>query len=823
MQPVQRRVLVDGQPVTVGSRAFDVLVALAARAGELVAKSELIDLVWPGVVVEENNLQVQISVLRKLLGPQAIATIPGRGYRFTLPLEGGSAHEVKADSSGLQKSEGSAAIRDASVAPPALYGRTEDIAALTELIRQHALVTVVGPAGIGKTRLAQAVAHELREEFASGTRLVELAPLADPELVATTVARALGLKTTDARNAHDLVVQALADEHSLLVLDNCEHVLDAVDALVTAVREAAVKMRILATSQELLRHPDEHVYRLGSLRVPAADSTVAQARDVGAVQLFVARVQAIEPRFQLAETNVGAVIEICRRLDGISLAIELAAARVPLLGVQSVREKLDERFRLLTAGSRLALRRHQTLRAALEWSHSLLSEPEQSVFAKLGVFAGSFSLESAQKLAAGDTMDEWSVLDHLGALVDKSLVSVEGGLTARYRMLETTRAFALECLAALGATSQSMRRHAEVMLEVFERFYADVLAGTPPWKASANLASDLDNLRGALRWANDPGGDPRIAIALVGAVGARGYLHYVAGVMRDEMWHWCEALGPLVDASIDPAHAARFWLARAELSGVIAPLTGIEDARRAIAMYAQVADRVRACLAWNALAFCLTTTARFDEARDAMNKALDLRDPAWPPWLRCQLDNNASLLFCQAGAFRQARAHAQDYLSAARHMCSSFDEWTARTTLVDIDVAEGRTREASAAAREILARNRASREWVETGLGMRILATALMQDGHLEEAEPLYREAATCARQSFGTAAAVLYDAAMLVALRGRIDAAARLHGYSEAFYTDAGMRGGSSRASCANSCWHFWPKSGLAMRCRSCSPKGAA
>src|SRR5258706_6331728 len=446
LQPDQRRLLVNGRSVALGPRAFDVLMALAERAGQLVTKNELLDLVWAGLVVEENNLQVQISALRKLLGPQAIATIPGRGYRWTLAADDASAQAAKSESALPAPSAGNALVPEVRAELPALYGRSEDVAAVRDLIRHHALVTVVGSAGIGKTRLAQAVAHELQDAFAGGVRLVELAPLADSDLVGATVARALGIAVGDPHTALDLTVQALASQRLLLVLDNCEHLLEAVDRVVAALRKGAPRVHVLATSQELLRHPDEHVYRLGALALPV-EVTAARAREAGAIELFAARVQALEPRFMVSDANVAAVVDICRRLDGIPLAIELAAARVPLLGVDGVRERLDERFRLLTAGSRLALRRHQTLRAALEWSYGLLSEPEQRIFDGLGVFAGGFSLESAQRLGTDAEIDEWAVLDHLGALIDKSLVIADGG-SARYRMLETTRAFALERLAA---------------------------------------------------------------------------------------------------------------------------------------------------------------------------------------------------------------------------------------------------------------------------------------------------------------------------------------------------------------------------------------
>ena len=793
LQPDQRRLIVDGRDATLGSRAFDVLMALARRPGQLVTKNELLDEAWPGLVVEENNVQVQISTLRKLLGPHAIATIPGRGYRLTLAPHEASAQAPPPERGAAAVPAGDVAPSDELTDPPALYGRTEDLAALSDLIRRHGLVTLVGPAGIGKTRLAQSVGRRLETAFADGVQVVEFAALADPALVVVTVARALGLASGGGQTALELAVQALAGQRLLLVLDNCEHVLDAVDAMVAALRKGAPGVHILATSQEVLRHPDEYVYRLASLALPDA-STVSSASAAGAVELFVARAAAVEPRFMLSDANVAATVEICRRLDGIPLAIELAAARVPLLGVEGVRERLDERFRLLTAGSRLALRRHQTLRAALEWSYGLLSEQEKSVFDLLGVFAGTFSLAAVQELVADEAMDEWAVLDHLGALVDKSLVTVDGGESPRYRMLETTRAFALERLAARGGTRRAMRRHAEVMLGLFERFHDEHFHGMAPAKAADELVADHDNLRGALTWASEEGGDRRIAAALLGAAGSTmGYLRHVA--LRAEAWDLCERVRPVVDDSIPAAVAARFWLACAEHGGDAAPSESIEHARRAIALYRDLDDRRGMYLASKALAFSLLQTGRSDEAKRAMEDALGLRDPAWPLWVRGLIDNTAALVYSQIGALGPARHHAAEFLAVARRTGSYREERTALAILADIDLAAGNTGEAAATASEALARyppwgrrsSELSSDRSSDGLGLRIFATALMSDGRLDQAESLYREALTRVKRSYGTSAPVLYDAATLLARRGRIDDAARVWAYAERFYSDSG------------------------------------
>jgi predicted ATPase/DNA-binding winged helix-turn-helix (wHTH) protein/Flp pilus assembly protein TadD len=761
IRPHKRELLVNGEQVAIGSRAYDLLHVLAERTGQLLTKTQLLDLVWPDVVVEENNLQVQVSSLRRILGSEAIATVPGRGYRFTLTLQQGDAVSSTPHP------------RVSAQASP-LYGRADDLSALCRLIEQHALITIVGPGGIGKTRLAEAVMHELRDRIPKRV-LVDLAPLTDPASVIATIARALGLGSEDGQAALDLIVYALAGTRILLVLDNCEHLLDAVDETVAAIRKGAPEVQILATSQELLRHPDEHVYRLGPLPLPA-DTLISSAREAGAVELFVARAQAVAPRFVLVHENVATVVEICRRLDGIPLAIELAAARVPLLGVEGVRERLNERFRLLTAGSRLALRRHQTLRAALEWSYSLLSEPEQAVFDRLGVFVGSFSLESAQKLAADDRMDGWAVLDHLGGLIDKSMVVVDDGDVARYRMLETTRAFALERLSACGATSQTLRRHAEVLLEIFEGFYLELLNGTPSVKVTESIGLDIDDLHGALRWAGAKDGSPGIAIALFGAAMAGHYQGFYASQVRDSM----ETLRGLVDDSIPAIHAARFWLACAEWGALHAPIAAIDDGKRALALYRDLGIGLGSSQSWNVLAYSLMTTGQMVEARHAMEEALRLRDPTWPLWHHGVLDNMASLVLAALDELSAARLHAVAFLDVCRQVSGDVDECTALSILIALDIALGDYQQAAATADELLGNHPAIWAQTQDGRCLRDVATALLCVDRLDEAEPLYREALARVRMNYGSGASVFYDLAMFIALRGRLEDAARVFSYAE-------------------------------------------
>ena len=355
------------------------LVALIERRERVVSKHELLDLRWTDIAVEESNLPVHISSLRKLLGPNVIATIPGRGYRFTAALDGEASSTPSSASVEPPTGQSPTGVRSNLPAEmPTLYGRGEDLSALRALIQAHRLVTVAGAGGIGKSALAQAVAHELCASFEHGAWLVEFAPVVDASLTPTTVARVLNVSLGSDEQVAALAA-ALSTRQILLVLDNCEHLVKAVAPLVEALLRAAPQVRLLVARQEPLRVKQEQVYRLDGLALPSATGLEA-ARQAGATALFNARAQEADPHFELHGDNVAAVVDICRHLDGIALAIELAAARVPLLGVEGLRARLGDRFRVLTGGYRLGLRRHQTLQAALEWSHSLLAPDEQAVF-----------------------------------------------------------------------------------------------------------------------------------------------------------------------------------------------------------------------------------------------------------------------------------------------------------------------------------------------------------------------------------------------------------------------------------------------------------
>ena len=772
LSPSRRVLQLHGTEVAVTPRAFDVLLALVERAGRVVTKNELFELVWPKVVVEENNLQVQISTLRKLLGPRAIATVPGRGYTFTLLPGAGRAAPAEAH----RRDDAKLPPGNLPAQLPPLYGRNEDIVALAQMLQSHRVVTVVGPAGIGKTRLAQAVAYALRRGHADGVWLVELAPLTDALLVVPTVARVLGYAIAPNEAALSALVDALGDRLLLLVLDNCEHLLASVAELATQIVAGAPNIRLLVTSQEPLHIAEERVDRLNALAVPATVD-VASALNYGAVELFVARAQSADPRFVLNGDNGEAVVEICKRLDGIPLAIELAAARIPLLGVHGLRRRIDEQLRLLSGGVRTALPRQQTLRAALQWSHALLSSEERTVFDRLGVFVGSFSLEAAQRVACDEAIDPWAVLDHLATLVDKSLVLAEGGDVPRYRLLESNRALLLERLAAAGVTEQLQRRHAQVI--------ADTLMGEDPMEGPSTrvhrIAPDLDNVRAAAAWATGPTGDRTIAIALAGA----SDMLWDARVCPDEGLRLCRLVEPWVDESVPLRLAARYWFAVSNLRVNVEISHQAKAGLKAVELFRRLEDRMWLFRALQSMALKFSWLCDRDAAQKALAEMQDLQDPSWPSWTRLAVENGlANCEYFAAQRPAEARRHFEAAIELHRRFGGDpYFAYHSELILVSLENDDGAFEVTVRRAQNLLAR-------CEAGLGARVRpmiltwkGAALASLGHLQEAEELLRAAIPLLRHALGGSAQWgFYYVAYLLALQARAVDAARIVGYIDSF-----------------------------------------
>ena len=395
-----------------------------------------------------------------------------------------------------------------------LIGRAAAVAEVMELLGLHRLVTLTGAGGIGKTRLSLEVARQLLSNFVDGVWLADLAPLSEPSLVPVTVAVALKLELPDGAESPERVAASVGVKRLLLVLDNCEHVIESAARMAEAVLRAAPHARVLATSREPLRAPGEYVYRVSSLEVPPDDMHDREdLLQAPAVSLFVTRAQAVEARFAPDARSAMIAGAVCRRLDGIPLAIELAAARTATLGIDELASRLDDRFRVLTGGHRTALPRQQTLRATLDWSYELLAAIERTVLHRLAIFAGGFTLEAASAVATAEDLDAPAMVDILTNLAAKSLVVVEiADASRQYRLLETTRVYALEKLADSGELDQVARRHAQHYQVVFERAEAEWDRPTLEWLAV--YGRHIDNVRTALDWAFSPSGDGSIGVVL---------------------------------------------------------------------------------------------------------------------------------------------------------------------------------------------------------------------------------------------------------------------------------------------------------------------
>jgi predicted ATPase/DNA-binding winged helix-turn-helix (wHTH) protein len=517
----KRELRSNGESVPLGGRAFDLLATLVRSTGGLVTKDELMAQVWPGAIVEESTLQVHISAIRKAFGSarSMLQTTSGRGYRL---LGGWSIRQAQQSSLTVPDQPASAAAPSFSsnipVAGSKLLGRETLIQELQDLLSAYRIVTLTGPGGIGKTVLAMQIARDVFPGFGGDVLAVELVGLADPRLVPTAVAGVLDLILGGDVASADAVAHAIGERKLLLMLDNCEHVIDAVAALAEAVLRRCSRTSILTTSREVLRVDAEHVYRVPPLDVPLEyDDDPDSLVQHGAIQLFVARTMALQSDFTADRGSLPTIAAICRRLDGIPLAIEFAAARTSTLGLHQVAQRLDDRFRLLTSGRRTALPRHRTLRAALDWSYELLPEAERELLRRLAIFAAGFTLEAAIAVMRETAQDESLVVDGVTALVSKSLLMLEGSADERrWRMLETIRAYALERLAECGETATAARNHAIYYRELFE---AAAVRSTSMSKFAwlSEYGREIDDMRAALDWSFAPGGDPELGVVLATA------------------------------------------------------------------------------------------------------------------------------------------------------------------------------------------------------------------------------------------------------------------------------------------------------------------
>jgi predicted ATPase/class 3 adenylate cyclase len=443
------------------------------------------------------------------------------------------------------------------------HGREQDLEDLKLRLIEHRLITLVGAGGVGKTRLAAQLGAEVLDHFPDGVWISDLAPITESALVSSVVAKALGVCQAQVRLTDESITQSLKGTQLLLVIDNCEHVLETVAALANAIHCHCPNVRILATSRQALGLPGEKVVRLDSLAVPdkLANIDPTTALEFGAVALFTDRASLVDQSFRLGDDNAHIVSDICRRLDGIPLAIELAAARVNVMSVPNLAQRLDERFKVLTGGSRTALPRQKTLGALFDWSYDLLTPEERVLFNRVAIFAGSFTHDAAAFVCVDDGAEQGDVLDPIASLAEKSLMVVDrSGNQGRYRVLESTRQYALAKLAASGERERLARRHADYFCSFAQQ--AERSFGAIPlseWLAS--LEPDVENLRATMDWALVKGQEAALGAGVAVAL----QMFWWHGGVEAEGIRWIELALHKIDDAEQPRVATQLRQALALL------------------------------------------------------------------------------------------------------------------------------------------------------------------------------------------------------------------------------------------------------------------
>ena len=663
-------------------------------------------------------------------------------------------------------------------------GREHDLEELKALLSQHALLTLLGPGGIGKTRLSLEAGAQVLDQYPDGVWLVDLAPISDPELVFSAIAKELGMTQVGGRGVDESIERWLKRKKLLLILDNCEHVLDAAANIANAITRSCPEVRVLATSRQALGVSGEQVFRLTSLDVPSEHShlTAAAAMEFGAIALFVDRARSVDKTFALTDDNVPIVADICRRLDGIPLAIELAAARVKVLSIPKLAQRLNDRFKILTGGSRTALPRQKTLSALIDWSYDLLSPQEQTLFTRAAIFAGGFSFEAATAVCMGAGIDDPDVLDLLSSLTDKSLVVAEtGGDLERFRLLESTRAYALEKLAAAGERGDLARRHSKYFCDQAQAADARYGTGsTAAWLAGVEL--ELDNYRAALEWAITDGHDPALAGAVAGAL-ERLWFH---GGLEAEGRYWIRRAQAGLNQSAHAQVAARLWRALALLSDA---KPKHECAERALALYQSIGDNHGAAWALVYLGHGLCQMGRLEDASEAYARAhASMREPGDEPLVALYLRRQAEIL-CFRGDMAAGRTMFAKALSKFKALGDEAGTSTVLGNLAEWEFAEGNVAQALTfvgEATEIHARGKNTQYLTVDYQNSAAYRIALGDEaGALKDA----REGLRLARQMKETlyTSIALQHFALLVALREEFRSAARLVGYVNAQFKELG------------------------------------
>ncbi|MBV8164473.1 MAG: tetratricopeptide repeat protein [Candidatus Eremiobacteraeota bacterium] len=653
-------------------------------------------------------------------------------------------------------------------------GREVEILTIIETLTKHRLVTLVGAGGVGKTRLALQVGAELLDSYPDGVWLLEQAPISDGTLIPSALASIFQVREAEHRSITDALVHALRPRHTLIIFDNCEHVVEPAARLIDTILRNCPHIRIIATTRQGLGIAGEAVHRVASLAVPtpSADLTAEEAMRHGAVALFVERAIAATETFRLTDHNAYVVARLCQRLDGIALAIELAAPRLKALSVEQLEAKLSERFRILTGGSRTALPRQQTMRALVDWSYELLTDDEKQLFRRLAVFGGGWTLDAATAICSDETIEDWAILDLLQSLVDKSMVVAElSGSEQRYRLLESTRQYAHELLEKSGELEPMQTRHAAYFLEyvrlAYERYWS-----TPTKAWIALLQPENGNLRGALDFALSEKRDLELGAALAGFL----YRYWFLTSFEAEGRARVEAAIALSDEIKSKETIAALWLGRTYLNALIIPWLEL----RAIAVHALELNREAGnphgiVMAIGEVAESHLRLSEHDEADKYLTEALAMAEKTGDRRLVGNVKSKLARNLHFRGETDKARLAYAEVANIARAVGDDRMKNVVIGNLAEVEFNQGNAERALELALEIVGQQG------DRYITHNNIAAYLVFLGRLDEARTAALDGLRSARNSqseLHTAISILHLAAV-AAGRGNVTQGARLFGYS--------------------------------------------
>ena len=764
-----------------GPTDFRLLLALVESAGAVVTKDDLMSRVWGRASVGDYMLYVHINALRKVIGDDCIINKKGYGYRFAAHVERrewSAPQRVPSRTGNLPALWATATTEG----PTRLIGRTEHLRGLSDLLAHSRLVALTGPGGVGKTRLALHAAGEASTHLPDGAWLVELAGVNNGDLVAGTVASALGVRVGVHATPLDTLSRQLAQKSLLIVLDNCEHVLAASAQIAEALLAAAPGVKILATSREPLSCTAEQIWEVPPLAVPN-DGTMAadQMRSMAAVAFFIERAKEADATFRIVDTELPLVAKICRRVDGLPLAIEMVAGWAGVLGLETLDAKLDGSLNAWLRARSTAPPRHSTLRATLEWSHALLSQAEQTVLCRLPVFAGGFTIEAAEAVAGGDPIPTEQVFEHVASLARKSMIAiVPGARTRRYRLLGTTRALLLEKLEATGNGNAARRKHAHHMIDVLERAKVE-------WETTSDAiwlerhAPLVDDLRAAFDWTM--GVDSDEAVALAGASWPLLRELSLAAEARKQL----TAAAARLHSGTPPVLEARLRHGLGvTLLNTPAMAAAHHELQRTVTIYRSLGDTLYLGTSLIPLGYSLVKSDRIKEAELAITEALGLLESSG--WLRTLATGWYVKMHIEAalGCFDGANIAQENAARLCELAGAERAALNVAADFVQVTLEKGDIDAAISAGRGIVARLRETQHSDIRGFALGVLSAALVARGKLEEALAMTRDAAPLLRDD-GRLFWLFDHLALCAALSGRTKDAALIAGYVNAVHEKSG------------------------------------